>query len=98
MNLIARLICLRSWALLLTLVLFLPFDVLVGFCLLLADIFYLLLRPFLGQRPLPNEPPLNVEQASIIVLNWEGRHLLKEFLPSVIAAVKKDGRDHEILV
>src|SRR5262249_34035114 len=40
----------------------------------------------------------NAERASIIILNWDGRHLLEEFLPSVLKAVQHDGRDHEVIV
>ena len=35
---------------------------------------------------------------SIIVLNWDGKHLLEKFLPSVIEAVRVDGDNHEIIV
>jgi O-antigen biosynthesis protein len=82
----------RHWLLLL----FLPFDFLVAVILLLADIATspLLLFP---ARKTPLSKP-NQSRASIIVLNWEGRHLLEEFLPSVVEAVRHDGRDHEILV
>lgn len=82
----------RHWILLL----FLPFDFLVALFLLIADIVSLPL--FLSpsrKKPLP-KPDLS--RASIIVLNWEGRHLLEEFLPSVVDAVRHDGGDHEILV
>jgi GT2 family glycosyltransferase len=82
----------RHWILLL----FLPFDLLAGFFLILADIASLPLFLFSSRKkPLP-KPDLS--RASIIVLNWEGRHLLEEFLPSVVEAVKHDGRGHEILV
>lgn len=37
-------------------------------------------------------------QASLIILNWNGKDLLSECLPSVIEAVEYDGVDHEILV
>ncbi|MCI0423072.1 MAG: glycosyltransferase family 2 protein [Acidobacteria bacterium] len=40
----------------------------------------------------------NQEQASIVVLNYDGRHLLQECLPSVLAAVRHDGRNHEVIV
>ena len=80
----------RHWLLLL----FLPFDFLVAVILLLADIATspLLLFP---ARKTPLSKP-NQSRASIIVLNWEGRHLLEEFLPSVVEAVRHDGRDHEL--
>ncbi|NLW47621.1 MAG: glycosyltransferase family 2 protein [Firmicutes bacterium] len=37
-------------------------------------------------------------KASIIILNWNGANLLRITLPSVIAAVKHTGVDHEIIV
>ena len=40
----------------------------------------------------------NREEASIVVLNYDGRHLLQECLPSVLAAVRQDGRNHEVIV
>ncbi len=82
----------RHWILLL----FLPFDLLIALILLLADIASLPLLLFSARRKLLRKPDLS--RASIIVLNWEGRHLLEEFLPSVVEAVKHDGRDHEIMV
>ncbi|MBM3791149.1 MAG: glycosyltransferase [Acidobacteria bacterium] len=36
--------------------------------------------------------------AGIIVLNWNGRDLLERNLPSVVEAVRVDGRPHEIMV
>jgi GT2 family glycosyltransferase len=39
-----------------------------------------------------------LSRASIIVLNWEGKHLLQEFLPSVLEAVRQDGGKHEVIV
>jgi len=82
----------RHWILLL----FLPFDFLVALILVLADVasWPLLLFP---AKKMPLTKP-DLSRASIIVLTWEGRHLLEEFLPSVVEAVKHDGRDHEILV
>src|SRR5262245_38738964 len=82
----------RHWILLL----FLPFDLLVALVLLLADIASWPLLLFPARKTQLSRP--NPTRASIIVLNWEGRHLLEEFLPSVVEAVKHDGRDHEILV
>jgi GT2 family glycosyltransferase len=43
-----------------------------------------------------NNPDRNT--ASIIIVNFNGRKLLEECLPSVIEAVKWDGKDHEIIV
>jgi len=82
----------RHWILLL----FLPFDFLVAVILLLSDIVSWPLRLFSSKSPPPKKP--DPSRASIIVLNWEGRHLLEEFLPSVVEAVKHDGRHHEVMV
>jgi GT2 family glycosyltransferase len=82
----------RHWILLL----FLPFDLLVALILFLADIVSLPLLLFRAKGKVLRRPDLS--RASIIVLNWEGRHLLEEFLPSVLEAVRHDGRDHEIMV
>src|SRR5215471_5014445 len=43
-------------------------------------------------------PPVARESASLIILNWNGKELLAEGLPSVIRAVARDGRPHEVLV
>jgi hypothetical protein len=50
-----------------------------------------------GRSATPDEqPPSGL--VSIIILNWNGKDLLAEGLPSVIEAVQRDGRPHEILV
>jgi GT2 family glycosyltransferase len=36
--------------------------------------------------------------ASVIVLNWNGRHLLQESLPALVAAVEHAGGGHEVIV
>ncbi len=73
-----------------------PFNLLVALGLCLAEILYL---PFsLFPRKLPRTVLPDRSQASLIVLNWDGRHLLEEFLPSVVEAVRRDGRNHEIIV
>jgi GT2 family glycosyltransferase len=37
-------------------------------------------------------------RATILILNWDGKHLLEECLPSVIRAVHRAGAGHQILV
>jgi len=84
------------WSRLGALLLLAPFDLLVALGLCLGEILYLpfrLLRP----KPATPDPPVR-RQASLIVLNWDGKHLLEEFLPSVVEAVRRDGGGHEILV
>lgn len=42
-------------------------------------------------------PPLS-GIASIVILNWNGLDLLRQGLPALLAAVERDGRDHEIIL
>lgn len=42
--------------------------------------------------------PSSRDCCSIIILNWNGRPLLAEHLPSVLEAVERDGQPHQILV
>lgn len=35
---------------------------------------------------------------TIVVLNWNGRHLLEESIPALLQAVRKTGEQHEVLV
>jgi O-antigen biosynthesis protein len=81
---------------LLVLLLFLPLDLLVAGIICVADLLYWPLS-FLPARTKPLSKP-DLSRVSIIVLNWEGRHLLQEFLPSVLEAVERDGGDHEVMV
>ena len=45
-----------------------------------------------------NDSSLHLPQATIVIVNWDGKHLLAECLPSVIEAVNYAGGKHEILV
>jgi GT2 family glycosyltransferase len=92
----SRLLRPDKWVSLLVVFFLLPFDFLVALSLWISELFYLPIGA-LTKRPVSSQKP-NVERASIIILNWDGRHLLEEFLPSVLNAVKHDGRDHEVIV
>ncbi len=50
------------------------------------------------RRPAPREVAPPSGPASIIILNWNGKDLLAQGLPSVIEAVRRDGRPHEVMV
>src|SRR5205823_5464186 len=39
-----------------------------------------------------------LHSATIIIVNWDGKHLLSESLPAVIEAVQYAGGQHEVLV
>jgi GT2 family glycosyltransferase/glycosyltransferase involved in cell wall biosynthesis len=73
---------------------------LVALAFLVCELFYLTLfawwrRPSLRVQPATNTGNKN---ASIIVLNWNGKDLLAECLPSVIEAAEYDEGDHEVIV
>jgi GT2 family glycosyltransferase/glycosyltransferase involved in cell wall biosynthesis len=72
-----------------------------GLALLSLVLFAINLIDRIAHAVKPEEPagdqPLS-GLASIIILNWNGRDLLEQGLPSVVAAVRNDGRDHEIMV
>lgn len=69
-----------------------PLDCAVSAALLLAQAAAIPLRAF-ARRPPPLPPP-DTSRVTIQILNWDGKHLLEEFLPSVLAAA---GR-HEVMV
>jgi len=63
-----------------------------------ALVVFKLLQKLQSCRPAPkNDKPLS-GLASIVILNWNGRDLLAEGLPTVLEAVRADGRPHEIIV
>jgi GT2 family glycosyltransferase len=61
-----------------------PFDCIVAAVLLLSELARAPLRLF--RSPPPQFPQADITSVTIQILNWDGRHLLEEFLPSVIAA------------
>lgn len=75
------------------LLLLLPFDFLAAACLGASMPFCLKSRRRKTRRA---APPLRV--ATIVIVNWDGKHLLAECLPSVIEAVKYTGGGHRILL
>jgi len=85
-----------KWIPLLTVLILLPFDLFVAIGLWFSDLFYLPAAALLKSPGHSGKP--EAQCASLIILNWDGRHLLEQFLPSVIRAVKHDGRDHEVIV
>src|SRR5579864_7480600 len=51
-----------------------------------------------ARRPLPADSQPNIDAASIVIPNWNGRDLLEKYLPSVIAAAAKAPGSEIILV
>jgi GT2 family glycosyltransferase len=74
------------------LLLLLPFDLVVAFCLCVSV--PLCFRKHRGTET--QRVASNI--ATIIIVNWDGKHLLAECLPPLIKAVQYDGRTHEIMV
>ncbi|MFZ0426718.1 MAG: glycosyltransferase [Acidobacteriota bacterium] len=77
-------------------VLLLPLQLLLVALFLATDTLHALIR----RRTQPDSVPdlSGNPRCSIIVLNWNGRHLLEESLPPLVRAVRKAGGDHQILV
>jgi O-antigen biosynthesis protein len=88
---LVRCIALAVLTLLLT-----PFLALLAAALLLLNLFDRMAR--FGRPPAPTGTLPPERLASIIILNWNGKDLLAQGIPSVIEAVARDGHPHEILV
>jgi GT2 family glycosyltransferase/glycosyltransferase involved in cell wall biosynthesis len=52
----------------------------------------------IARKDTPPMIPPGSGLASIVVLNWNGKDLLGQGLPSILEAVRVDGRPHEVLV
>jgi GT2 family glycosyltransferase len=70
----------------------LPFDVIVAFCLCVSVPLWLR-----KHRIAKTEKP-DLRKTTIIIVNWDGKHLLSDCLPAVIEATKHEGGSHDILV
>ncbi|MEJ2078233.1 MAG: glycosyltransferase [Acidobacteriota bacterium] len=77
-------------------VVLLPLQILLVGVFLLTDALHALFH--LWDRPRPALPSRVEHHCSIIVLNWNGRHLLEEGIPPLVRAVRRAGGEHQILV
>jgi sugar transferase (PEP-CTERM/EpsH1 system associated) len=87
---------LRALALFLITLLLLPIILAVALALLLINLVFIIAGMPRRHRPPASIPISGV--ASIIVLNWNGKELLEEGIPSILKAIHKDGRPHELMV
>jgi len=87
---------LRSLILVISTLLLLPFLFLLAAMILLLN-FVHHLKNF-TRKPMPRAGSTISGLASIVILTWNGKELLKQGIPSVLEAVRADGREHEILV
>ncbi len=77
------------------LVLLLPLDLAVTVLLLLASVFGRSRHPRTDGK---SSAGVSGGRATILVLNWDGKHLLADGLPSVLEAVRASGGNHRVLV
>ncbi|HEU4760475.1 MAG TPA: glycosyltransferase family 2 protein, partial [Dehalococcoidia bacterium] len=84
----------------LVVVILFPLVVLLAAVMLLNDLLYLLLCRWWRRPPKagPASETPNAGRASVVVLNWNGKELLAECLPSVVEAVEHEGGEHELIV
>ena len=92
------------------LVLLLPLDLLVVVVFAIAGLIGFLGRGLKGgisgrrnnsapqELFLRPEIPSGPRAATILIVNWDGKHLLEECLPSVLEAVRYDDGSHEVVV
>jgi O-antigen biosynthesis protein len=73
-----------------------PFDVIVAIGLAAAQLCAFVSSWFTHYKDTKTQRPNPA--ATIIILNWDGKHLLAECLPSVIESIKCAGGNHKILV
>lgn len=81
--------------------LFFPIWLIIFLLSALNELLFAISRPviLLFSQPAASAPDAPVRrEASILILNWNGRSLMEECLPSVVEAVAHDGGSHEILV
>jgi GT2 family glycosyltransferase len=74
--------------------LLLPVDILLALCLCVLVPWCSTTRRHKGTKA----QGVDSRKTTIIIVNWDGRHLLSECLPSVITALEQEGGDHDILV
>jgi GT2 family glycosyltransferase/glycosyltransferase involved in cell wall biosynthesis len=80
-------------------ILFLPAQSLLVVGFFLCDCLCLLRLRFGALKESPSESRMiSNEVCSIVMLNWDGRHLLEESVPALENAVRFTGRSHEIIV
>jgi GT2 family glycosyltransferase len=74
------------------LLLLLPLDLAVAFCIFISvPLCYRRNRNEVVSKP-------DANKTTIVIVNWDGKHLLADCLPAVLEAVEYDGRNHDILV
>ena len=80
-------------------ILLFPFDVLVIFGVLITHLCAFVSLWFKTPRQQDTKTQrCSTSPATILIVNWDGKHLLEECLPSVLEAVRCDGGQHDVVV
>lgn len=74
-----------------------PLDWVVGAAVMATELAGRLWR-LLTPHSMPSAGIADPTRASIVVLSWEGKHLLAESLPPLLRAVRAQGGEHEVIV
>ena len=81
---------------LLLLILFLPLQLILALLLSLAEPVRSVSALFRRRRQAV--PEFSAESCSLVMLNWNGLHLLQESIPALLDAVEQNGGNHQVLV
>lgn len=76
----------------------LPLDLFVACALLVASLLERGLKPAATSMPKPVIAGFSPRSATILIVNWDGKHLLSECIPAAQEAIRHVGGEHEILV
>ncbi|MGW8181459.1 MAG: glycosyltransferase family 2 protein, partial [bacterium] len=76
---------------------FIPLQMLLLVVFLLSDTIHWILARF---RDLPGDSSSTADRTlcSVVILNWNGRHLLEECLPPLLEEIQNTGKPHEVIV
>ncbi len=77
--------------------LFLPLQILLALLFVAVELVRLPIHPW-KRRTKVKLPSPKTDLCSIVIVNWNGRHLLEESMRALCRAVRHTGKQHEILV
>lgn len=77
---------------------FLPFQLLLLATFLLIDLIRIPFVLFQSEDEEKNQRKLRKSPCSIVMLNWNGKELLKESVPAVLQAIENTSVDHQFLL
>lgn len=78
--------------------LFLPLQLFVLSLFLLSSLTRFLLTLIKRAPEAKGAPRLNVSNCTVVMLNWNGLHLLRESIPALMKALSLDNGDHQVMI